>query len=390
MPRHHPDEAPRVALLIDTSSGWGRRLIRGVSSYAEKYGPWHIWVEPHGQEERLRLPHGWEGDGVIARVSSEKMADDLEATGVPVINVSGIELDRGRFPRITNDYDVVARLAAEHFLDRGFESFAYVGPTHHRFVRRHADAFSNRVEHLDANCPTFHLLKSGKSKRDWANRQQELGDWLVSLPKPVGIFSWGVTGGALVLDQCRYRGIATPDEVAVLAGDDDPLLCNITVPSLSGVLIASEQIGFRAAERLHAVLRGEADDGGVETIDPIQVSTRGSTEALAIEDDELRHAVIFIRQNAYRALTVDEVAYAVPMTRRSLERKFRQAFNRTPLEEIHRLRLARVRELLATTDLPMPAVAESAGFGTPEYMATIFKRELGLTPLRFRSQVRVR
>jgi len=89
-------------------------------------------------------------------------------------------------------------------------------------------------------------------------------------------------------------------------------------------------------------------------------------------------------------LTVKEVADSVPLTRRSLERKFREWVGRSPLAEIHRLRIARVKELLATTDMPMSRISLATGFGTPEYMATAFKKEMNMTPLRYRSMTRAR
>jgi len=48
----------------------------------------------------------------------------------------------------------------------------------------------------------------------------------------------------------------------------------------------------------------------------------------------------------------------------------------------------RARELLAETDLPIPAVAAKSGFGSPEYLAYVFKEELGASPREYRSRVR--
>ncbi len=59
----------RVCLLIDTSTSWGSRLIKGVSRHAQEVGDWLIHVEPWGRYERFRLPQGWEGHGIIARIS---------------------------------------------------------------------------------------------------------------------------------------------------------------------------------------------------------------------------------------------------------------------------------------------------------------------------------
>ena len=66
---HH--SAPRVALLVDTSTSWGRRIIAGVHHYIRGTGGWQVFVEARGLEESLEVPCGWESDGVIARVSSE-------------------------------------------------------------------------------------------------------------------------------------------------------------------------------------------------------------------------------------------------------------------------------------------------------------------------------
>ena len=85
-------DAPRIAVLVDTSTSWGRRLVTGINNYTRKHGPWQLFVEARGLEERIRVPHGWRGEGIIARVGSEAMARDLRAHRLPVVNVSGITL----------------------------------------------------------------------------------------------------------------------------------------------------------------------------------------------------------------------------------------------------------------------------------------------------------
>lgn len=380
-------DAPQVAILVDTATGWGRRLIRGITNYARNHGRWHLWTEPRGQAEHLRVPHGWRGDGVIARVGTQQMADELTRLRVPVVNVSGIELPRCDFPRVATNYAATARLAAEHFLERGYQQFAYVGPLRRSYVRSHAGAFAAVLAEQSLACQVFDYRHELRGARAWNESQRELEEWLLGLPKPVGVFSWATSAGAQVLDLCRYLGIAVPDDVAVLAGDDDPLLCDVTSPPMSAILVASEQIGFRAAARLDRLMRKERDDSD-ELIDPISITTRGSTETFAIDDVDLRRAMIFLRQNAFGAIGIAEIADAVPMSRRSLERRFQAMLGRTPLEELRRLRLARVRELLAMTDRSIDDIARATGFGTPEYMTAVFREAQGITPLRYRRQVR--
>ncbi|WP_419195051.1 substrate-binding domain-containing protein [Novipirellula herctigrandis] len=389
-PSNNPDRMLQVAVLVDTSTDWGRQLIRGITTYAQKHGPWHLQVEPRGRNEQVQLPKNWEGDGIIARVANHKIAEDLRFINVPIVNISGIELDGVSFPRVTTDYEAVAELAAEHFISRGFQRFAYVGPFKLSYVKQHADAFERRISAHGSQLERFDYAHESMASQRWLKQSQRLGSWLTKLDKPIAIFSWGTTASCQLLDVCRFRKILVPDDVAVLAGDNDDVISETTVPPLSAILNPSKQVGYRAAKRLDRLVRRQQDHGEDERIPPIEVVTRGSTEVLAIEDEELTLAVQFIRRNAFSVLTVRQVADSVPMTRRSLERKFKKWIGRTPLEEIRRLRIARVKELLATTDLAISRVAEATGFGTPEYMTTVFKQEMGLTPLRYRSTVRAR
>ena len=48
----------------------------------------------------------------------------------------------------------------------------------------------------------------------------------------------------------------------------------------------------------------------------------------------------------------------------------------------HRLEIA--QQLLRDTNLPAAEVAKRAGFTTPQYMHSVFKRELGITPTAIR------
>jgi LacI family transcriptional regulator len=116
---------PRVAVLVGTSNEWGRRVVRGIASYMRSHQPWYLWIEPHSPQLRPRLPRGWRGDGVIARVASAAMLRHVLATKTPCVNVSAVDMKSASLSRVCTDLAACSRLAAEHFLDRGFRHFAY-------------------------------------------------------------------------------------------------------------------------------------------------------------------------------------------------------------------------------------------------------------------------
>jgi LacI family transcriptional regulator len=53
------------------------------------------------------------------------------------------------------------------------------------------------------------------------------------------------------------------------------------------------------------------------------------------------------------------------------------------------VRLDRAKHLLATTDLTVPKVAAACGFSTGHYLATVFRQETGITPLKYRAAASV-
>src|SRR6185436_18278640 len=99
----HKNRIPRVAVLVDTSTSWGRRIVRGIHNYIRKSGRWQLFIEARGMEENWSVPPGWQGDGVIARIGNPEMAAELKTLRIPVINVSGIELTGADFTRVATD-----------------------------------------------------------------------------------------------------------------------------------------------------------------------------------------------------------------------------------------------------------------------------------------------
>jgi LacI family transcriptional regulator len=106
----------RVCLLIDTSMSWGVRLIKGIARHAQEAGNWLIHVEPRGRYDRFRIPQGWNGDGILARINSKGLAQEIMASGLPTVNVSWYPYAGEHIARCTVDEQATGRLAADYFL----------------------------------------------------------------------------------------------------------------------------------------------------------------------------------------------------------------------------------------------------------------------------------
>ena len=381
---------PQIAILVETSSSWGRRVINGVGNYFRKSGPARLFVEARGIEESLRVPPGWEGSGVIARVTSSAMHRELQSLRIPVVNVSGIKLSQMNLPQVTTDMKVLADVALDHFVERAFKHFAYFSLLGVSYVATQRDAFVQAVRNHGSECSVFSVKPQVGAEPNWNLDLSLLAAWIKSLPKPVGILTWNASGGREILYACQVAGLLVPEEVAVLCASDDDIFCEHLQPPLSGILVAGEQIGHAAAALLHDLIRGKAVSKKTILIPPMGVITRQSTDILATNDRGVIKAISFIRENATQPIQVVDVVRHAGLSRRALERRFLQVLGRTPAYEIRRVHLERARYLLRETELPIPNVAEASGFGSPEYFTYAFKSEMGRTPLDYRKMIRSR
>ncbi len=384
----HTPKVPRVAVLVDTSSSWGRRIIRGIDNYALKNGPWQLFLEARGLEDDYGLPPGWHGDGIIARIGSSRMAEEIAALRLPTINVSNIIVPKNYFPRVSTDLTVSAQLAVEHFLDRGFRSFAYFSLVGLSYDSAQREAFTSALRDAGHACSTYSVKPRKGAEPDWSLDLVELSNWLKSLPKPVGVLAWNASSSREVVYACQLADLLIPEEVAVLSGSDDDMLCECVHPAISGIMAAAESIGHHAAELLDQLMTRSKRKVKSLRIPPQKITPRQSTDTLAIQDPALVKALGFIRQNAAQPIQVNDVAQHAGISRRILELRFMQHLKRSPAMEIRRSHLDRAKRLLAETEMPIPDVAEAAGFGSSEYFASAFKLNTGVSPLQFRKSIR--
>lgn len=367
---------PTISIFVETATSWGRRIVAGILSYAREHGPWHIQVEPRGPDEINQIPSRWKSDGIIARVSSTKFADELKALGVPVINVSSIKLPAVDFLRVTTNNQAVCRMAADHFTVRGFRNFGYIGNLDQEYVHGQFETFSKTLSKLGFAC----------SACSHSGSPQEILRWLRELPKPVGVLCWGPRIGRLVIDTCLGAGIAVPHDVAVLGADYDELQSEASYPPQSGIRMASEQIGLIAAGLLDQMMAGKPPEKNYWAISSGGVVAKLSSDTLAVDDPNMAKVMRFIQGNFREAIGVPEILEAVPMARRSLERKFKQTFGLTVVERIRQIRINEARLLLAGTEDPITLIAEKCGFTSYNYMGRVFQEDTGMTPRDYRAQ----
>lgn len=374
----------RVALLIETSNGYARNLLQGVMSYIREHAPWSFYLVEQGRgDDPPAWLARWDGDGIIARIESDRIAAAVVKSGLPAVDVSA-----GRrvpsLPGVETDDVAIAQLAASHLLERGFKNLGYCGDARFRWSLDRAAAFRAALAPTQTRLFEFESAQSG---HEMASLATDLASWLKALPKPIGIFACYDIRGQQILDACRRIGLAVPEEVAVLGVDNDELLCDLAFPPLSSIIPNARRSGYEAAAMLDALMRGKRVPPVETKIAPLGIQLRQSTDILAVEDPHIAQAVRFIREHACDPIDVGDLLKVVPLSRRILEKRFGKLLNRSPHEEILNVRLNRVKQLLSDTELSLEEIAARAGFEHPEYLSVVFKREVGVSPRTFRQSL---
>jgi len=379
---------PHVALLIETSLGSGRDILRGIARYVREHEAWALYHEPHGMGDIVPpWLHRWQGDGIIARIQTRDMATQLAQIGVPVIDVLGL-VPGLPFPLVHVDNGAIARMAAAHLVERGFRRFGYFGIEGENWSAQRYAAFSAAVADVQSSVPAYSTPRDAAGRRSWERAQDRLARWVSELPKPAGVLVCSDQRGPQFLEACRRAGVSVPDEVAVLGVDNDEPLCEVCLPPLSSIQANHVQVGYQAAALLDRLRVGAAAPPATVLVDPQQVVARLSTDVLSINDPAIAAALRLIREHAHERIQIDAIAHQVGLSRSVLQRNFRALLNRSVHDEILATRIRRARELLAGTDLPLAVVAQRAGFTHQEYMGAVFKAHVGKTPARIRKEDR--
>ena len=374
-----------VALIIETSSGYGRELLRGVVRFMRLHDDWPVFLE---QRDLTKKPPAWladwNGDGILSRATTPALVEAVKATGVPLVELTDRRADSG-LPFVRSDDAAIGQMAAEHLLERGFQQYGFCGFSGEAWSHRREEGFVKTVRQAGWTCSVYNAPWHGRGSRSWREQQARLAKWLADSARPIGIMACNDVRGQHVLDVCSTQDIAVPEDVAVIGVDNDELICRICSPPLSSVIPDAERVGFQGAELLSALMDRDAPDEA-QLVTPVGVATRHSSDVVAILDPMIAEAVRFIREHACQGLSVNDVTNAVHISRSTLERKIRQYFGRTPQEEIRQVQTKRVRELLVTSDLTAEQIAYRCGFEHPEYMHVVFKRLTGMTPGEFRAR----
>jgi AraC family transcriptional regulator len=136
-------------------------------------------------------------------------------------------------------------------------------------------------------------------------------------------------------------------------------------------------------EQLHNILRQllQAQRQVRREVDSFHALRAATREELY---RRLHRAKEFIAASFDQAVTLDEAAQIACLSPSHFLRTFQQAFRQTPHQFLTTKRLERAQKLLLQTELPVTDICLAVGFESLGSFSTLFRRQLGLSPEKFR------
>ena len=105
--------------------GFCRDLIRGIRAYAIDKTDW-VFQNGPPESSVVQAFRQWKPHGIIAQLLTQQLAGEVLKLRKPVVDTS-CSVPRLRVPLVDVDHEAVGRLAAEHFLERGYRHFGFFG-----------------------------------------------------------------------------------------------------------------------------------------------------------------------------------------------------------------------------------------------------------------------
>ncbi|RHJ91787.1 xylose operon transcription regulator XylR [Parabacteroides bouchesdurhonensis] len=378
----------RILLLTDFSSGYSRSLLKGIVRYSNEFGPWVFYKMPlyykmlYGEKGVMEWVVKWRIDAIIAQLEDIDVGQ-LRKLNIPII-VQNYHDRTDDVSNLTGDYFNTGVMAADFFLMRGYRNFAFYGFSDTIWSRERGQGFKTKVE--EAGFSVCFFEEDKQQKELWVYNPLELGEWLKSLPKPVALFACDDSFALQISETCNLCNIQIPDEVTVLGVDNDQLICNISNPPLSSIVLDVENGGYRAAQMLHKLINKEIAEPTDIVINPIRIEYRKSTEKYAVLDKNINTVFKYIEDNYMHPISVNDLIKQLPLSRRVLERKFKQETGISIYQYIQQYRIKRFANLLVTTDKPLAEIALMAGFDDYKNVFRIFRKYMSVSPIYYRKQ----
>lgn len=378
----------KLILLSDFTESFAYKILKGVLDYSRKHESWVVSRMPPSYRERngfqgvLEWARFWEADAILGRFESEEEVAAYREAGLVVFAQDYKERLYG-VPCFSSDYVATGRMAADFYVQKGYTNFAFVGYGDAFWSKERRLGFQQRLRELGYN--NLWVYEGQAIDDVWFYEMPNLVAFLKDLPRGTAVFACDDNQGSRLTEICKVNKIKIPMQLAILGVDNDETVCSLSDPPLSSILLDVERAAYDTAQQIDGLLKGIVKESEDILSKPIKVVQRISTDVITTDDYYVRSALKYIHEHATTEISVEDVLTQVPLCRRQLEKRFKEATQLSIYKYILELRIARFAQALLLSEGAVMDIAASLGFVNYKSLARQFKLVTGLSPQQYRS-----
>lgn len=379
---------PVILFDLDMLYPWVPQIYEGLRKEVESQG-WRVILATY-QGQRLVEVSGAVHNGRASRYAALVTANvsDAEACveiGFPCV-YTAYPTPGFRGCAITSDYAAMGRIAAEELLRCGYSRIALIGglKSDHGAVGAKTSGFLAAAKATGGSILLEPPIVSDQN--GWLDESSmiKLATWAKELSEPVGIAAVNVRMAWCVARALRRSGKRVPDDLALIAIGEDPVLLGQARPPVSGVAEDGLAIGRMAGRMIQRQVDGERVEMGHERVAPRGVVRRESSDFFSATDPVVAKALTIIWRGGEEDLSVEGLAQKLHVSRATLLRRFRVHRGHPPNVEVQQARLRRAIDWITRTDRPLAEIADLCGFGLQSALSRAIRRETGKSPSTLR------
>ncbi len=370
------------------------RTFHGALRYAEEHSGIifrdYSLMGEYFDEKEMSPPWTGQVDGVLLAIGYYDLEQQIQwvhSGGVPAVNLAGDIIDP-RLPAVMSDSNSIVQLALDHLADFGCMSFVNVGLQESMGSLDRTEAFYRVAESTGQPFENFDFPKrifNEPSEETLSDEQELFIRLLRQSPQPVGVLTPNDFIARQILELCEKCELSVPKQVAIVGVGNTPIAYG-QEPTITSIFSSNEETGYRAAELVVSMINGAPRPAHPLEIPATILQPRSSTGTAASPDSQIDQVIQLIQSQAASGLKVNDIVQLLGIPRRSLQRNFFERLGRTVTEEITRLRLAHIRQLLELTDFSISRIGEILGYAETAAFCNFFRRHMGCTPGNYRKQ----
>ena len=381
----------RLLIISDFTEQFPYRLLRGIMAYARRSDqPWVVCKMPPSYKRKIgikgvvRWAKDWRANVVIGQFDPDDDVSLFRKNGIVAIAQDYItQFDD--IPNITAEYELTGRIAAQQLTGRCYRNYGFFGYEGVCWSDGRLKGFKDTLE-ADFGVTEVHVFNDRQLSSLWSYNIAELRQWILSLPKPIGIFACDDNQAQILLETCQASGVNVPLDVAIIGVDNDEVTCNLTAPALSSIDMDIEKAGYETAQMAERMVSDPSYRGEDIVIRIIAAVSRGSTGIMATKDPIVAEAMRYIYQNRARKIQVSDVVKQVPVSRRLLEQRFKDATGASIYTVISNLRMDYFAQQLVSSSDTVSEIAARMDEPDTKSISRRFQALKGCTPTEYRKR----